>query len=166
MVHQPMEHIQAEQMGVEFTYFEILVQQIGLDLLLLLQRFNFLSGKWMEPSRVEDKGLQHLSSVGLPVRHPLQVDEMVVMQHTGRNGRGGRVPIVEGHPGQRDALHLSVDIEFGDLNPIIDIEQVVKSQVNKRHHAFNRVLENPGHQCAKNAKDNEIARFFLDFDDA
>ena len=127
MVHQPMEHIQAEQVGVEFTNFEIFVQQIGLDFLLLLQRFNFLSGKRMESSRVENKGFQHLSAVGLPVRHPLQVDEMVVMQHAGRNGRGGRVPIVEGHRGQRDAFHLAVDIEFGDLNPIIDIEQVVKS---------------------------------------
>lgn len=106
-----------------------------------------------------------MSAVGLPVRHPLQVDEMVVMQHAGRNGRRGCVPIVDGHRGQRDALHLAVDIEFGHLNPIVDMQQMIETQMDKRHHAFYRVLENPGHQCAKNAKDNEIAGFLLDLDD-
>ena len=127
MVHQPMEQIQSEQVGIEFTFFEILVQQLSVDRLIMLQRFDFLCGKRMEPSRVEDKGLQHLSAVCLPRRHPLQVHEMVVMQHAGRDGRGGRVPIVNGHRGQRDTLHLAVNIEFGHLNPIIDIQQMVES---------------------------------------
>ena len=91
---------------------------------------------------------------------------MVIMQHAGRDGRSGRVPIVNGHRGQRNAFHLAVDIKLRHLNPIVDIQQMVESQMDKSHNTFNGVLENPGHQSADDTKDDEVAGFLLDFDDA
>ena len=73
------------------------------------------------------------------------VHERVAHEDRGRNGGNGVVEVAHLHRGERHLLHISVNAELVDGNPVARLQHIVHIELNASYETHNAVAEQEHH---------------------